>query len=124
MNSKEIIKNKLREWTNEFPHMSFIYEFDQRDNTHLVEVSPLTDYESNKKYAQFEIDFSFYFERKFLGEEIIFISDDSLLEITNAEFKVSALSISESYDFGLLINNIISDVDCSNDNSTNFAIAA
>lgn len=88
MDSKTYIKNKLNEVSEVFPELTFCYQFAKSSQTHIVEVKPLESYESNEAYVQCEADFMFDFENEFFPETILFVSEDSLTQITEPEFSI------------------------------------
>jgi len=88
MDPKIYIKNKLNEISVIFPELRFRYQFDKRSLTHIIEVKPLESYQSNEVYIQCEADFMFDFENEFFPETILFVSEDSLTQITEPEFVI------------------------------------
>lgn len=88
MDAKIYIKNKLKEISNIFPELRFRYQFDKNTQTHIVEVKPLSTYESNETYVQYEADLMFDFENEFFPQTILFVSEESLTQITEPEFTV------------------------------------
>jgi hypothetical protein len=88
MDSKIYIKNKLNEISEIFSELIFRYQFDKSSLTHIVEVKPLESYQSNEAYVQCEANFMFDFENEFFPETILFVSEDSLTQITEPEFTI------------------------------------
>ena len=86
MDSKTYIKNKLNQISELIPELTFCYQFDKNNQTHIVEVKPLEAYQSNNDYVQLEADFMFDFENRFFPETILFVSEDSLTKITEPEY--------------------------------------
>lgn len=86
MDSKTFIKNKLNQISEIFPELTFRYQLDINNQTHIVEVKTLEAYQSNNDYVQLEADFMFDFENKFFPETILFVSEDSLTKITEPEY--------------------------------------
>lgn len=60
----------------------FRYELIEPDNTHLIEVIPLSTFKNNLEYGIDEFDFTVMFQEKY-GETVMFISEDSLIKIQN-----------------------------------------
>ncbi|NCA86148.1 MAG: hypothetical protein EOM83_11340 [Clostridia bacterium] len=85
MNSHQYIENKLQKLVKEFPQITLLYEFDEVNETHVVEVSPLSVYENNNSYMEAEGDLTFDFDQRFFPEEIMFVSEDSLTRVTNPQ---------------------------------------
>ncbi len=86
MESKEYLKNKLNEISNIFPELTFRYQFNENTLTHIIEVKPLEDYQTNNEYIKHEAELMFNFENEFFPETILFVSEDSLTQITKSEF--------------------------------------
>ena len=86
MNSKNYIEKRLNEISNIFPELIFRYQFNENTNNHIIEVKPLESYQTNAKYISYEADLKFDFEKEFFPETILFVSEDSLTQITNPEF--------------------------------------
>ena len=86
MKSKEYLKTKLNEISNIFPELSFRYQFNENTKTHIIEVKPLEASQTNDDYIKYESNLMFDFENMFLSETILFVSEDSLTQITNPEF--------------------------------------
>jgi len=95
MNPKEFIKARLNELRNIFPELSFKYKSNPNTSTHIVDVRPLDCYNENPDYIKYEADFGFEFDNIFYPETILFVSEDSLTQITNPEFVFNANQFSE-----------------------------
>lgn len=85
MRAKDFIYRNLRELVNKFPQIVFRYQFDESEQTHIVEVTPLEAYHKNQDYKNAEGDLTYEFDRAFPPESIMFVSEDSLTGITKAE---------------------------------------
>ncbi|NMC58519.1 MAG: hypothetical protein GYA51_03905 [Candidatus Methanofastidiosa archaeon] len=95
MNPKEFIKNRLNELRNIFPELSFKYKYNPHTSTHIVDVRPLDCYQKNQDYIKYEAEFGFEFDNIFYPETILFVSEDSLTQISNPEFVFNACQFSE-----------------------------
>ena len=95
MNPKEFIKNRLNELRNIFPELSFKYKYNPNTSTHIVDVRPLDCYQKNQDYIKYEAEFGFEFDNIFYPETILFVSEDSLTQISNPEFVFNASQFSE-----------------------------
>lgn len=95
MNPKDFIKTRLNELRNIFPELSFKYKFNPNTATHIVDVRPIEFYTKNLDYIKYEADFSFEFDSLYYPETILFVSEDSLTEISNPDFVFSANQFSE-----------------------------
>jgi len=88
MKSKEYLKTRLNEISNVFPELIFRYQFNENTETHIIEVKPLETYQTNDEYIKYEADLMFDFENEFFPETILFVSEDSLTQITEPEFTI------------------------------------
>ncbi|HKJ80959.1 MAG TPA: hypothetical protein VJ954_02965 [Ignavibacteriaceae bacterium] len=95
MNPKDFIITRLNELRNIFPELSFKYKFNTNTSTHVVDVRPLDCYKENPDYIKYESDFGFEFDNQFYPETILFVSEDSLTQISNPEFVFNANQFSE-----------------------------
>ena len=108
MNPKDFIKARLNELRNIFPELSFKYKFNPNTSTHIVDVRPLDYYMENPDYIKYEADFGFEFDNRFYPETILFVSEDSLTQISNPEFVFNANQFSEDLQFllpSILVNS-------------------
>jgi len=87
MKAKEYILNKLTELSTLFTDISIRYEFRTNTNSHLIEVTPLYFYENNQDYLIAESNIEDEFESLFPSENVVFISENSLTEIKEAELE-------------------------------------
>lgn len=90
MTAQEYIIEKLNALLEKFPSFVFKYKLDKSDNTHIISVAPLIEYEENKEYMEAESDFVFDFENTFLPETIMFVSTNSLILVTEPDMVFSS----------------------------------
>ncbi|MBL7767738.1 MAG: hypothetical protein JNK20_02145 [Flavipsychrobacter sp.] len=83
MNQQEFILDKLAKMALHFPQVHIKYDFNKLIQTHIIELSPVEEFENNKKLDEEWIPFSFEFMQKFPGADIAFISPESSLRIIN-----------------------------------------
>lgn len=88
MNTQTIIENKIKEWHGIFPQLSFRYEFDNCDNSHLVEILPEKEFYTNKELNEAIAHFSYDFDETYQEDTLIFLSADALCEIKNPRFTI------------------------------------
>lgn len=81
--SKEFLREQLQSIYNKLYNIEISYEF--RTGTHIIKIAPEYIY-NNNEYIELEIELEEAFLKKFPNEEIMFISNNSLTEIKNAEF--------------------------------------
>lgn len=122
----EFLKNKLSALFSEIPEIKIRYEFKVSTNTHIIEVLPVTFFNSNDNYIQKELQLEEDFENLFSGEDILFISNGSLSEIQRPnymwgyedyEFDLNTVSFDSNFEFEGFPEKII-------DNHENLALAA
>jgi len=90
MKATEYLKDRLTEIINLFPGMTFKYQYDHDNLTHIIEVEPLEIYENNIDYVNQEANLINDFEIKFELETILFISEKSLSKITKPDFVLNS----------------------------------
>ena len=85
MTAKEYIYKNLQKIANLFTNLTFTYEYKEMSQTHVVEVKPEFEFRLNEEYIDAEIDLTAEFDELFYPESILFISEESLTEISKAE---------------------------------------
>ncbi len=119
--AKEFLINSLNSLSVFFPEIHIRYEI--RNNKNIVEVIPISVFENDEIYLKTEQLLEKEFERLFPNEDIIFISEDSLTKIKNAEYEFGKNKI--SFDAGVLIPDIIDNgYSTIYAGETNYALAA
>ena len=98
MKAKEFIIDRLKQFAIIFDEIKIRYELRANTQSHLIEIIPLKIFEENNSYIKEEARLEDEFERLFPTENIIFISEDSLTEIKNAEFELGYDKIKFKYD--------------------------
>ncbi len=88
MTSTEFIKQKLNELVNIFSTIKCAYEFDNFDNTHIVEVLPSVFYKNSESFYQASETINNEFIEKFPFEGLFFIDDTDLMPISNVMYEV------------------------------------
>jgi hypothetical protein len=86
MNSREYIRIGLQRLVNRYPKLTFIYQFDEVENMHVVQVDPQDEFESNDAYQEDEANLTFDFDNTFFPESVVFISQESLISIKSPEY--------------------------------------
>ncbi len=120
-NSTEFLKDKLKKLYDTFSNIKIRYEYKLNTCSHLIEILPLSFFENNEEYVILEAEIEAEFETIFPDENIIFISEDSLSEIENPEFKLGydIKFCNEVFSIDLVVEGFSDFVDYNN-----FAIAA
>ena len=85
MRSKEFLIEKLKELSSKFENIKIRYEYRVSTCSHLVEVIPLAVFDNDDAYMSEEEKLENEFESLFPGEDIVFISEDSLTKIKDPE---------------------------------------
>lgn len=88
MKTKDHIIKKLNELVRLFPSIKVSYEIDENSNSHYVKVLPLKEFDTNDEYHKFETNFILSFIEQFPYEEIVFVSENSLIEVLNPIFEI------------------------------------
>ncbi|OIP05777.1 MAG: hypothetical protein AUJ97_00150 [Bacteroidetes bacterium CG2_30_32_10] len=125
MKSKEFIEAKLNELYNKFSDIKIRYEYRANTFSHLIEIIPIGFFEGNEDYIILEAEIEDEFEASFPDENIVFISEGSLSEIVNPDFKLGYNSIkfdNEVFNFDFIIEGFSENVDFQYSNT--YALAA
>jgi len=88
MDSKQYITNKLQELHSQFPLLTIKYKYDSYTQMHIVDIMPLDEYDNNAEYKSYETELGFEFDSLFFPESLMFISSESLTQITCPELKI------------------------------------
>ena len=108
MESKTYIIKKLEELKNLIENIEIKYEYRTSTNTHIIEINPISVFNNDNLYIQFEEDIQDEFESLFHFEEILFISEESLTKIRNVEFEL----LNETFREFELLNEYILGFNC------------
>jgi len=100
MKTRNFIIKELNKIASQFPEISIRYEILQQFNTHLIEIKPLHIFEQDDYYLEIETDIESRFEKLFPDSEIVFISEESLNQISCVDYQI------QGYD--IVLQNIIS----------------
>lgn len=112
MSIKEYIIQKLEELVFCFPNMKFKYIQDSYTKSHIIEVFPAEEYETNDEYSNFEADIIFDFITKYPEDEIIFVKEDSIFDFNRPIYEISGkkceniFSIEETTSIAVVSPNI------------------
>jgi hypothetical protein len=88
MKSIEYLKTELKKRSVLFASIRIRYEFRSSTGTHVIEVMPSSIFSDNKNYIDSEIKLESTFENLFPNENILFIDNDSLTEVSNPIFQI------------------------------------
>ncbi|AOC93469.1 hypothetical protein BB050_00313 [Flavobacterium anhuiense] len=81
MNSKAYILKKIQDLVNAIPQLTIRYEYDQFCDSHFVEVSPIYEFENNKKYIEIEKEISLEFINLFPFDILTFINEEDGIDL-------------------------------------------
>lgn len=83
MKSIDFIISKIEMLIEKFPSIQIKYEFEENEDTHIIEISPLSLFEFNEDLKKIEKDIYLEFFKLFPFEGLYFIDENSLYPITN-----------------------------------------
>ena len=112
MRATDFIKNKLNDLIENFPQMKVSYKFDDFANSHFIEVLPAKVFKDNSVYSEYETQLIIDFISEFPNEEIVFVTKNDLIEITNPLFVKEGYLFNNEILFwnsNIWSNNLISD---------------
>lgn len=81
MKPSEFINKKIKYLKFKFKDIEIKYQYKITTNTHIIKILPLSLYENNIEYIMEEEDIENEFTELYPFEELLFISDDSLIQI-------------------------------------------
>ncbi|TBX64776.1 hypothetical protein EZL74_12875 [Flavobacterium silvisoli] len=87
------LKEKLTSLFEEHSYLEIRYEFKNIINSHIIEVKPIHCFNSDRQYILKQIEIEEAFENKFFGEEVVFITEGSLVKIGNPILSLGVTSI-------------------------------
>ena len=91
MNSQDFIRDHINNLIIKFPSISISYQILRDISTHLVEVTPLSEYNENLEYKSAEADICFEFDETFIGETLLFVSEGSINRATDPDLVIAGL---------------------------------
>ncbi len=94
MKAIEFIKKELHNIHNLLPFVKMKYEYDTISLTHIVEVTPLSVYKDDKRYEDLELKLMDAFIDHYPDEDILFVSEESLIRVENPIFELNSLKVS------------------------------
>jgi len=103
MTASKYLKKQLKYLTSLFPSGKYSYENDKFSGIHIVQVWPLALFDLDESYKEIETNISIDFDNLYYPESVLFISDNSLNQVTNPEFEVEGLF----YGLQPMINHIL-----------------
>ncbi len=83
MKSKDFVISKIDMLVKSFPSIQCRYEFEENEDTHTIQVSPISFFESNETFKDLEKEIYLEFFRLYPFEGLYFIDDNSLFPVLN-----------------------------------------
>jgi hypothetical protein len=81
MKPSEFINKKIEYLKFKFKDIEIKYQYKITTDIHIIKISPLSLYENNIEYIKEEEDIENEFTELYPFEELLFISEDSLIKI-------------------------------------------
>ncbi len=91
--SIKYLRDKLTKLFVAHPYLEIRYEYKNIVNSHIIEVKPIHCFNSDRQYILKQIEIENAFEDNFYGEEIVFITEDSLVKIVTPILSLGVTSI-------------------------------
>lgn len=88
MKMKDYIIDKINELSSYYPTTKVGYYVDEFSNSNYIKVLPSDEFDNNKDYQKFEANFIIDFIDKFPYEEIVFISEKSLIDLSEPLYEI------------------------------------
>jgi hypothetical protein len=89
MKAKTYVERKIKILAEKYPEAEFRYEYRINTQTHIIEVLPQLFFDENENYLVDESIIEKDFENKYLSENILFISLDSLTKIHKVDLDLT-----------------------------------
>lgn len=98
MNSVDFIKKGICSLAETFPTTCFKYGFDESIKTHIIEITPAQDFYGDEKLSEAWISLSVSFMTDYPSEDIVFISSDSTLVLSEYKLTCNEEKVAERKD--------------------------
>lgn len=96
MTASNFITNQLQVLSNKYSNTCFMYGYNTKIRTHIVDIRPKSHFDKNDELANDWINVSLDFMTTFPQEEIAFITEDSSLVLDEYSFVLNHASSNES----------------------------
>ena len=93
MNAKDFIEEKLHDIATNLFGVQIRYEFRNSTRSHIIEIRPISIFEENAIYREYESNIEAEFEQLFPEENIVFISEGSLTQIKKIDLEIGTDNI-------------------------------
>jgi hypothetical protein len=101
MKSINFIISKIEMLIEKFPSIQIKYEFEENEDTHNIEISPLSFFECNEDFKKIEKDIYLEFFKLFPFEGLYFIDENSLYPITNPTIIKKGVEYRSLHEFNI-----------------------
>jgi len=91
MNAQSYIKNKIQELVEKFPQLKAGYSFEPLTMAHYIKIEPSKEFNQNNDYIAFETDFILSFIDRYPFEEIVFITEEDIIDLEDPSFIVEGM---------------------------------
>ena len=88
MKAQDFLIEKLRELSSKYEDVKIRYEYRANTQSHIIEIIPLSFFDKNVEYLLDETNIERLFEELYPSENIVFISEGSLIEIRKADLEL------------------------------------
>jgi hypothetical protein len=88
MEITEFIKSRMTDFVKRFPEAKVCYEYDRMANVHVIEILPLSLYNS-QSFIDWEWNFGEEALTAYPEDEIGFISEDAIASIKHVDFSIA-----------------------------------
>jgi hypothetical protein len=89
MLAQEFLYSNLQALASSFPNVEIKYKYNDYAETHIVELTPQSEYDGNQALEDAWIKIVHDFWKEFPSEDISFLSSDSTLRITDPTFTLN-----------------------------------
>ena len=96
MKVKDYIIDRINDLVSAFPCFKVSYQIDNYSNSNYIKVIPKEDFESNLEYQKFETELIIDFIEKYPFDEIVFVTDDSLIDIEEPIYEIEGSLFSQN----------------------------
>jgi len=88
MKAQDFLIEKLRELSSKYEEVKIRYEYRANTQSHIIEIIPLSFFDKNAEYLLDEANIERQFEELYPFDNIVFISEGSLIEIRKADLEL------------------------------------
>jgi hypothetical protein len=83
LTSKGFVIDRLKILSKKIPGVKIRYQKNDCTGTHIIEINPISVFKGNEDFMMTEKEIKEHFKKMFPTEEVLFISEGSLMEIDN-----------------------------------------